>query len=79
VAWQTGQTGSMFQTEKRYLQRAIDYRSVLGKVIRDHLGATQDQVNRIIPGYAKSSEALKTGGVQTADGVRVQGEPDLML
>jgi uncharacterized protein (DUF1501 family) len=79
VAWQTGQTGSMFQTEKRYLKRAIDYRSVLGKVIRDHLGATQDQVNRIIPGYAKSSEALKTGGVQTADGVRVQGEPDLIL
>ncbi len=79
VAWQTGQTGSMFQTEKRYLKRAIDYRSVLGKVIRDHLGATQDQLNRIVPGYAKSSEALKTGGVQTADGVRVQGEPDLML
>jgi len=79
VAWQTGQTGSMFQTEKRYLKRAIDYRSVLGKVIRDHLGATQEQLNRIIPGYTKPSEALKTGGVQTADGVRVQGEPDLIL
>ncbi len=79
VPWQTGQTGSMMQVESRYLRRAIDYRSVLGKVIRDHLGATPDQLNRIIPGYAKSSEALRTGGIQTADGTRVQGEPDLLV
>ena len=79
VAWQTGQTGSMFQVEKRYLKRSMDYRSVLGKVIRDHLGATQDQLNRIIPGYAKPSEMLKAGGIQSADGTRIQGEPDLLL
>lgn len=78
VPWQTGQTGSMFQVESRYLKRSIDYRSVLGKVIRDHLGATPEQLNRIIPGYAKSSEALLGGGVQSADGTRVQGEPDLL-
>jgi hypothetical protein len=69
----------MMQVESRYLRRAIDYRSVLGKVIRDHLGATPDQLNRIIPGYAKSSEALKSGGTQTADGTRIQGEPDLLV
>jgi hypothetical protein len=68
----------MFQTEGRYLRRALDYRSVLGKVIRDHLGASQDQLNRIIPGYSHPSEALRTGGIQSSDGVRIMGEPDLL-
>jgi hypothetical protein len=69
----------MFQTSnKRYLSRAFDYRSVLGKVIRDHLGATQAQLNRIIPGYADPSEALKSGGFQPADGTPVMAEPDIL-
>ncbi|HVY70697.1 MAG TPA: DUF1501 domain-containing protein, partial [Verrucomicrobiae bacterium] len=46
VPWVTGQTGSMFGASNRYVKRAVDYRSVLGEIIRDHLGATQDQLNR---------------------------------
>ncbi len=79
VPWVQGNSGSMFQTSnKRYLSRAFDYRSVLGKVIRDHLGATQAQLNRIIPGYADPSEALKSGGSQPADGTPVMAEPDIL-
>ena len=58
--------GSMFASNASvgYLRRCIDYRSVLGEVIRDHLGATPAQLNRIIPGYAaESTEHLKTGGL----------------
>jgi uncharacterized protein (DUF1501 family) len=72
--WVTGETGSMFQASGRYLKRAVDYRSVLGKVIRDHLGASQEQLNRIIPGYAVPTEFLKDGGPSTKDGVRIMGE-----
>jgi uncharacterized protein (DUF1501 family) len=79
VPWQVGTRGSMFQTaNKRYLGRAIDYRSVLGKVIRDHLGATPTQLQRIIPGYGVPSEALRSGGIQTFDGTRIIGEPDIL-
>lgn len=47
-----------------YLKRTIDYRSVLGELIRDHLGATQNQLNRIIPAYANESvEHLLSGGM----------------
>ncbi len=58
--------GSMFAANASvgYLRRCIDYRSVLGEVIRDHLGATQGQLDRIIPGYtAEATEHLKTGGM----------------
>lgn len=79
VPWQVGQTGSMFgDSSKRYLKRAVDYRSVLGKVIRDHLGATQGQLDRIIPGYTVAGERLKTGGVSTKDGVTITGELPLV-
>jgi uncharacterized protein (DUF1501 family) len=79
IPWQTGPTGTMFKAENRYLQRATDYRQVLGKVIRDHLGATQDQLNRIIPGYANEDvERLKSGGTQSKDGVKIAPEPDLV-
>ena len=74
VPWQTGQTGSMFQASSRYLKRAVDFRSVLGEVIRDHLGATQAQLNRIIPGYATAGESLLSGGTSSKDGVRIAGE-----
>jgi hypothetical protein len=76
--WVPGATGSMFLASKRYLQRAVDYRSVLGKLIRDHLGATQDQLNRIIPGYAVPGENLKAGGKSSVDNVTIIGEPPIV-
>ncbi len=65
-------TGSMFGVSSRYLKRAIDYRSVLGEVIRDHLGATQNQLNRIIPGYV--TENLKNPGTSNIDTTAIMGE-----
>lgn len=63
VPWATGPTGSMFGINGRYLKRIHDYRSVLGEIIRDHLGATPAQLARIIPGYAdEAREHLKDGG-----------------
>lgn len=61
-----------------YLRRAIDYRSVLGEVIRKHLGATQPQLNRIIPGYTKANEYLLGGGTSGTDGVQIRGELGLL-
>jgi hypothetical protein len=51
---------------------------VLGKIIRDHLGATQGQLDRIIPGYAVNTEYLKGGGTSSIDGVSIRGEPDIL-
>ena len=85
VRWVTGpanQTGgvdgSMFGVNDRYLKRAYDYRSVLGRLIRDHLGATQNQLNRIIPGYLDSRENLQTGGVCSIDNTQIMGEPNIV-
>ncbi len=78
VRWQTGQTGSMFGVESRYLKRAIDYRSVLGKLIRDHLGATPAQMDRIILHYNDPAQMLKSGGVQAEDKTAVMGEPAIV-
>jgi hypothetical protein len=51
-------------TNVGYLRRTIDYRSVVGEIIRDHLGATQGQLNRIIPAYAnEGAEHLLNGGM----------------
>jgi uncharacterized protein (DUF1501 family) len=61
-----------------YLRRAIDYRSVLGEVIRKHLGSTQNQLNRIIPGYADVGESLLGGGTSSIDGVQIRGELGLL-
>ncbi|HEU0039812.1 MAG TPA: hypothetical protein VFR76_11110, partial [Verrucomicrobiae bacterium] len=61
-----------------YLRRSCDFRSVLGEVIRDHLGATQNQLNRIIPGYANPGENLLAGGVSSVDGVRIRGEVGIL-
>jgi uncharacterized protein (DUF1501 family) len=73
-----GQNGTMFGASARYLQRAVDYRSVFGEIIRDHLGATQNQLNRILPGYAdEATYKLKDGGTQ-ADGIGVTGELGLV-
>jgi uncharacterized protein (DUF1501 family) len=78
VPWVPGATGSMFQASSRYLKRSIDFRSVLGKVIRDHLGATQQQLDRIIPGYTVPTEALKNGGLSTRDATQIIGEPNIV-
>ncbi len=61
-------------TTAGYLRRSADFRSVLGEVIRKHLGATQNQVNRIIPAYANPGECLLSGGISSVDGVRIRGE-----
>ena len=81
IPWVPGQvagTSSMFGASSRYLKRAYDYRSVLGKLIRNHLGASQDQLNRIIPGYVTSGENLLLGGRSSRDGVNIMGEPDII-
>lgn len=74
--------GTMFaaspNTVAGYLRRAIDYRSVLGEIIRKHLGATQAQLDRIIPGYANSGEGLLNGGVSSVDGVQIRGEVGIL-
>ena len=61
-----------------YLRRAHDYRSVLGEIIRKHLGATQNQLNRIIPGYADPAEKLLGGGVSGIDGTQIRGEVGIL-
>ena len=78
IPWATGPSGSMFGVSGRYLQRAVDYRSVLGEVIRDHLGATQNQLNRIIPGYATAGESLLSAGTSSLDATPILGEVDVV-
>jgi uncharacterized protein (DUF1501 family) len=80
VPWIPGQTGSMFGVGNRYLKRAIDYRSVLGEIIRDHLGATPDQLSRIIDGYKSEKEGaeLVSGGASSVDGTETIGELGLV-
>jgi len=89
IAWQSGPqvlgnvaaSGTMFKASPNltagYLQRCHDYRSILGEIIRDHLGATQAQLDRIIPGYANPAERLRTGGAAT-DGTSIVGELGLV-
>lgn len=62
--WFTGasNTSAMFGVSNGYLKRNTDYRSVLGEIIRKHLGASQTQLNQIIPGYANPNERLLSGG-----------------
>src|SRR6266540_3456471 len=73
LPWVTGGAGSMFGVSGRYLRRNTDYRSVLGEIIRKHLGATQNQLNRIIPGYAAPGEFLLSGGTSAADATAIRG------
>ena len=77
VPWETDVGGSMFQVNERYLKRIVDYRSVLGELIRDHLGSSQEQLNRIIPGYADPAEALLNGGM-SIDETLIVGELGLV-
>lgn len=85
VKWVTGPAnqavigdGSMFGVDNRYLRRAYDYRSVMGEIIRKHLGSTQAQLNRIIPGYADPRESLLAKGTSTIDGTPIAGEPGIL-
>jgi len=77
IPWVPGPTGSMFGVSGRYLKRAVDYRSVLGEIIRSHLGATQQQLDRIIPGYAVAGERLLAGGTSSVDSTAIMGEVGL--
>lgn len=77
VPWVTGGSGSMFGVSGRYLKRTTDYRSVLGEIIRKHLGATQNQLNRIIPAYAVPGESLLSAGPST-DGTQTTGEVGIL-
>jgi uncharacterized protein (DUF1501 family) len=78
IPWEVGPAGSMFGVGGRYLKRAVDFRSVLGEIIRDHLGATQEQLNRIIPGYANSGEHLLSAGTSSIDNTPIMGELDVV-
>jgi len=79
INWNTGTSGSMFYgSTKNYLQRAVDYRSVLGEVIREHLGASQAELNLIIPGYADSKEKLLGGGLSGIDNTTIAGELNII-
>jgi uncharacterized protein (DUF1501 family) len=81
----TGSNSSMFGIDNRYLKRCFDYRSVLGEIIRKHLGATDAQLGRIIPGYLdEANQHLRTGGTvmaPTYDRVNtvIRGEPGILL
>ena len=75
-SWVTGEQGAMFEENERYLSRRYDYRSVFGNIMRGHLGASEEQLARIIPGYGNPAEALLNGG-SSIDGVPILGEPGL--
>lgn len=78
ASWPVGPAGAMFQVNSRYLRRTVDYRSVLGEIIRDHLGATPGQLAQVIPGYGEEArEHLQAGGV-APDGTRIIGELGLV-
>lgn len=77
-SWTIGPQGSLFQVNNRYLRRTVDYRSVLGEIVRDHLGTTAGQLAKIIPGYgAEATERLLAGGT-APDGTAIVGELGLL-
>lgn len=75
-SWISGETGAMFEKSERYLSRRYDYRSVIGDILRGHLGVEQSQLERIIPGYAVAGEHLQAGGT-SIDENPIFGEPGL--
>ena len=76
LPWVPGSAGTMFGASGRYVQRNTDYRSVMGEIIRKHLGATPAQVGRIIPGYVNEPELAnqRVAHASSIDGVQIQGE-----
>jgi len=84
VPWVLGNSGSMFGIQGRYLKRIYDFRSVLGEIIRKHLGATDAQLGRIIPGYLdEANQHLRSGGtvVTPYDAINTPtvGEPGILV
>jgi len=73
IGWTPGPSGPMFGVNGRYLSRVTDYRQVLGDIIRKHPATTQNQLNRIIPGYANPAENLLAGG-PSLDGYPIRAE-----
>jgi uncharacterized protein (DUF1501 family) len=86
IVWNTGLTGSMFSISNNYIRRTVDYRSILGRILRKHLGAqfnendpyAASQLARIIPGYANPAEKLFAGGLSTIDNTTIAGELDFI-
>jgi uncharacterized protein (DUF1501 family) len=86
LAWNTGLSGSMFAISNNYLRRTTDYRSVLGRILRKHLGAqfneanplAESQLGRIIPGYRDPNESLFAAGTAVRDNTPVTGELDFI-
>jgi uncharacterized protein (DUF1501 family) len=78
IPWTPGSAGAMFGVQGRYLSRVTDYRQVLGKLIRDHLGATPAQLNNIIPAYGNESTEHLAGGGTSTDGYTIRSEPDII-
>lgn len=78
ASWPTGPSGALFRVNSRYLGRTVDYRSVLGEIIRDHLGATPAQLATILPGYAEEGREHLLGGGVAPDGTRIVGELGLI-
>jgi uncharacterized protein (DUF1501 family) len=79
LLWTPDSGGTMFQASTRYLSRNTDFRSVLGEIIRKHLGASQSQLERIIPAYvASSGEQLRDGGTSSVDGRVIRGEVGIL-
>jgi uncharacterized protein (DUF1501 family) len=61
-----GKNGSLFSANSNvgYLRRIIDYRSVFGEIIREHLGLSDTQLGKVIPAYnVESTEHLRNGGM----------------
>jgi uncharacterized protein (DUF1501 family) len=78
ASWKIGPEGAMFGVNERYLSRTVDYRSVLGEIIRDHLGATPQQLATILPGYGDEAREHLLGGGASPDGTPIVGELGLV-
>jgi uncharacterized protein (DUF1501 family) len=78
--WVPGASGSMFGATGRYLSRTTDFRSVLGEIIRGHLGATPAQLKNIIPGYQTEPElgGQRTVATSSIDGAKILGEVGIL-
>jgi uncharacterized protein (DUF1501 family) len=86
LVWNTGLSGSLFTISGNYVRRTTDFRQVLGRIIRKHLGAQFDEANpyapsqlgRIIPGYTSTAEKLFLGGLSTIDSTTIAPEIDFI-
>jgi len=75
--WTIGPQGALFGVDGRYLKRIVDYRSVVGEIVRDHLGASPEQLEEVVPGYGNPREVLRAGGT-SLDGTKILGELGLV-